>query len=84
MVENLIAGKSGLIFCYGVTGSGKTYTMTGKKKDPGLIPRCLHALFNSVSGQLVPRFQIKPNNMNGYEANNMSDAEVDLHHNFDL
>lgn len=30
LVESLIRGKNGLLFSYGVTGSGKTYTMTGK------------------------------------------------------
>lgn len=30
LVEGLIKGRNGLLFSYGVTGSGKTYTMTGK------------------------------------------------------
>ena len=30
LVENLIKGKNGLLLSYGVTGSGKTFTMTGK------------------------------------------------------
>ena len=29
MIEDLLAGKNGLLFTYGVTSSGKTYTMTG-------------------------------------------------------
>lgn len=29
LVESLIKGRNGLLFSYGVTGSGKTYTMTG-------------------------------------------------------
>lgn len=30
LVEGLIKGRNGLLFSYGVTGSGKTFTMTGK------------------------------------------------------
>lgn len=29
LVDDLIHGKNGLLFTYGVTGSGKTHTMTG-------------------------------------------------------
>lgn len=30
LVEGLVKGRNGLLFSYGVTGSGKTFTMTGK------------------------------------------------------
>ena len=46
---------SGLIFAYGITGSGKTHTMTGEPSDGGLLPRGLDVLFNSIGG-----FQTKP------------------------
>ena len=38
----------GLIFAYGITGSGKTHTMTGTPNDSGLLPRCLDVIFNSI------------------------------------
>lgn len=31
ILEDLLKGKNGLLFAYGVTGSGKTYTLQGKK-----------------------------------------------------
>ena len=34
---------------YGITGSGKTFTMNGSSSNPGLLPRCLDVLFNSIS-----------------------------------
>ena len=34
---------------YGITGSGKTHTMNGSPSNPGLLPRCLDVLFNSIS-----------------------------------
>ena len=32
----------------GITGSGKTHTMTGSPEDPGLLPRCMDVIFNSI------------------------------------
>lgn len=29
LLENLVKGKNGLLFTYGVTGSGKTHTLNG-------------------------------------------------------
>ncbi|CAI9595862.1 unnamed protein product, partial [Staurois parvus] len=49
LVEDLIRGKNGLLFTYGVKGSGKTYTMTGSPGQGGLLPRCLSMIFNSIS-----------------------------------
>lgn len=49
LVSDVIQGKNGLLFTYGITGSGKTYTMTGCPQQPGLLPRCLDTLFNSLS-----------------------------------
>uniref|UniRef100_A0A914PA13 Kinesin-like protein n=1 Tax=Panagrolaimus davidi TaxID=227884 RepID=A0A914PA13_9BILA len=42
-VENLISGNDSLLFTYGVTGSGKTFTMTGNAENDnsGLLPRTL-------------------------------------------
>jgi hypothetical protein len=44
----LLHGKNGLLFAYGVTGSGKTHTMNGELQDGGVIPRCLDVIFNSM------------------------------------
>jgi hypothetical protein len=38
-------GKNGLVFSYGVTNAGKTYTMVGNKKNPGVIKNCFSFLF---------------------------------------
>lgn len=37
-----------MIFAYGVTNSGKTYSITGTREDPGLLPRTLDVIFNSI------------------------------------
>ncbi len=46
----------GLLFTYGVTGSGKTYTMTGSPGEGGLLPRSLDMLFNSIGPFQAKRF----------------------------
>jgi len=45
MVSRLLEGRSGLLFNYGVTCSGKTYTMTGSPQAPGFLPRSLETDF---------------------------------------
>lgn len=39
----------GLLFAYGNTCSGKTYTMTGSSSEIGVLPRCLDVLFNTIN-----------------------------------
>ena len=48
LVEDVIVGKNGLLFTYGITGSGKTYTMTGNPRESGILPRCMDVIFNSI------------------------------------
>lgn len=49
LVKDLLEGKNGLLFSYGVTGSGKTYSMIGNQQEPGILQRCLDTVFNSIS-----------------------------------
>ncbi|KAM6388191.1 kinesin-like protein KIF23 isoform 5-T5 [Pluvialis apricaria] len=65
LVEDLIHGKNGLLFTYGVTGSGKTHTMTGSPGDGGLLPRCLDMIFNSIGPFQAKRFVFKLDDKNG-------------------
>ncbi|XP_069622539.1 kinesin-like protein KIF23 isoform X2 [Ranitomeya imitator] len=74
LVEDLIRGKNGLLFTYGVTGSGKTYTMTGSPGQGGLLPRCLHMIFNSIHDFQAKRYVFKTDDKNGIEVQNEVDA----------
>ena len=47
---------TGLVFAYGITGSGKTHTMTGTPSDSGLLPRCLDVIFNSIGELQAPKY----------------------------
>ncbi|XP_051919033.1 kinesin-like protein KIF23 isoform X2 [Hippocampus zosterae] len=74
LVEDLIQCKNGLLFTYGVTGSGKTFTMTGSPGEGGLLPRSLDMLFNSISPLQAKRFVFKPDDKNGIDIQNDIDA----------
>lgn len=44
-----LEGKSGLVFAYGVTNSGKTYTITGTDDEPGVLPRALRYIASELA-----------------------------------
>ncbi|KAI8458196.1 P-loop containing nucleoside triphosphate hydrolase protein [Phakopsora pachyrhizi] len=75
LVRDLLDGKSSLCFAYGVTASGKTYTMQGGldtvrgggSMDPGLLPRTMDVLFNSI-GKNQTELRIQPSRLTGIEA----------------
>lgn len=48
IVQAATAGFNGTIFAYGQTSSGKTYTMTGTDKSPGIIPLAVVNLFEII------------------------------------
>ncbi|PIA18248.1 kinesin-domain-containing protein [Coemansia reversa NRRL 1564] len=45
LVETIFNGMSATVFCYGVTGAGKTHTIQGSDTEPGIIPRALEHIF---------------------------------------
>lgn len=48
-VRGLLAQEcNGLLFTFGVTNSGKTFTIHGSKEEPGILPRSLQTIFNSI------------------------------------
>ncbi|XP_074726484.1 kinesin-like protein KIF9 isoform X3 [Strix uralensis] len=52
LVSEALTGYSGTIMCYGQTGAGKTYTMTGataEYKHRGIIPRALQQVFKATA-----------------------------------
>lgn len=77
LVENVIRGRNSLLFTYGVTGSGKTYTMTGEPQDVGIMPRCLDVIFNSIANYQTKKFIFKPDKLNGFDVQGEADAMLD-------
>ncbi|XP_068260505.1 kinesin-like protein KIF9 isoform X2 [Nyctibius grandis] len=57
LVSEGLTGYNGTIMCYGQTGAGKTYTMTGataEYKHRGIIPRALQQVFKATSRSVDP------------------------------
>lgn len=52
LVKDVLEGQNGLLFTYGVTNSGKTYTIQGGTEEgsAGILPRTLDVVFNSIEG----------------------------------
>uniref|UniRef100_A0A0D9WN28 Kinesin-like protein n=1 Tax=Leersia perrieri TaxID=77586 RepID=A0A0D9WN28_9ORYZ len=48
VVSGAMKGINGTIFAYGVTSSGKTHTMHGDQKSPGVIPLAVKDIFNRI------------------------------------
>ncbi|XP_067133998.1 kinesin-like protein KIF20B [Centruroides vittatus] len=57
-------GQNCLIFAYGITNSGKSYTIQGEPSQPGLIPRTLSIIFNNIQGYQMKSPLFKPNYSN--------------------
>uniref|UniRef100_A0A3Q2DTR6 Kinesin-like protein n=1 Tax=Cyprinodon variegatus TaxID=28743 RepID=A0A3Q2DTR6_CYPVA len=64
-VFDFLEGKNALIFSYGVTNAGKTFTIQGTPKDPGILPRVLDATFHCIGGHQYKEMDLKPYLRNG-------------------
>ncbi|XP_051795633.1 kinesin-like protein KIF20B isoform X3 [Acanthochromis polyacanthus] len=60
LVQNVLQGGNCLVFTYGVTNAGKTFTFLGPDHDSGLLPRSLSVIFNSIEGRQYGRCDLKP------------------------
>ncbi|KAG7525612.1 kinesin KIF20A [Solea senegalensis] len=59
-MSDFLDGKNALIFSYGVTNAGKTFTIQGTQKDPGILPRVLDATFHHIGGDQYEGMDLKP------------------------
>ncbi|MBN3279530.1 KI20A protein, partial [Polyodon spathula] len=60
VVKDVLEGENRLVYTYGVTNSGKTYTIQGTNRDGGILPRSLSVVFNSIQGKLYSGMDLKP------------------------
>nr|CDS26663.1 kinesin protein kif23 [Hymenolepis microstoma] len=51
--------------------------MQGSFEDPGLVPRTLDTVFNSIGSHLTLKYVIKPNGHNGFEIQSEAEAIMD-------
>ncbi|KZT23854.1 kinesin-domain-containing protein [Neolentinus lepideus HHB14362 ss-1] len=73
LVQDLLDGQNGLLFAYGVTNSGKTYTVQGGNEEggAGILPRTLDVIFNSIEG-LHAKHRYRPVRLQGIEEADLS------------
>uniref|UniRef100_A0A1I8IKU5 Kinesin-like protein n=1 Tax=Macrostomum lignano TaxID=282301 RepID=A0A1I8IKU5_9PLAT len=48
LIDTVTNGYNATVFAYGATGAGKTYTMLGTDREPGIMYRTLEDLFNQM------------------------------------
>ncbi|KAL2478818.1 ATP binding microtubule motor family protein [Forsythia ovata] len=48
LVEAVLQGRNGSVFCYGATGAGKTFTMLGTMDNPGVMVLAIKDLFSKI------------------------------------
>ncbi|NWH63466.1 KI20B protein, partial [Geococcyx californianus] len=65
-VQDFIDGHNRLIFTYGVTNSGKTYTIQGTEDNLGILPRTMDLLFKSIQRNLYTAMDFKPHRFRDY------------------
>lgn len=49
LLKNFFSGHNSLLLCYGQSGSGKTFTISGDKKAPGILQSILCSVFRSIN-----------------------------------
>ncbi|XP_054160884.1 kinesin-like protein KIF20A [Oppia nitens] len=52
IVQRFLGGQNSLLFAYGITSSGKSYTMRGSTTNPGVIPRALNSIFEVIGNKI--------------------------------
>ncbi|KAJ3841324.1 kinesin-like protein [Lentinula raphanica] len=74
LVQDVLEGRNALLFTYGVTNSGKTYTVQGgsSRGSEGILPRSLDVIFNSIEG-LHGSGKYRPVRLYGVELSDASD-----------
>ena len=59
LIDDLVFNfKSGLIFTYGMTNAGKTFTVIGSPNNPGILPQSLILLFDYYQNNKLNDFNL--------------------------
>ncbi|CAN6611359.1 kinesin-like protein Kip2p [Trichomonascus vanleenenianus] len=59
LVSNVMSGFHGTVFAYGMTGSGKTYSMQGSSDNPGIIPLSVQSIFQHIWQDISRSYSVK-------------------------
>eukprot|EP01038_Epipyxis_sp_PR26KG_P015059 gene15059-20263_t len=53
LLQRFINGESCVLFAYGMTNAGKTYTIQGSDQNPGLLPRLVKSVLNQMENSPI-------------------------------
>jgi len=80
IVKRFLNGENGLLFAYGITSSGKSYTMRGTTASPGVIPRALNTIFEVIGSKIMKEVpNLKPSRFS--ECINLSKTDQEFEDN---
>ncbi|KAF4119173.1 hypothetical protein G5714_001224 [Onychostoma macrolepis] len=66
LVVSAVEGYNGTIFAYGQTSSGKTFTMMGSERNPGVIPLAMADVFKTIKNCPKKEFLLRVSYMEIY------------------
>ncbi|XP_070180710.1 centromere-associated protein E-like [Littorina saxatilis] len=66
IVEAAMNGYHGTVFAYGQSGSGKTFTMSGNKMNPGIIAQAMSDIFDFIERKPSHEFLMRASYMEIY------------------
>ncbi|XP_043104393.1 centromere-associated protein E isoform X2 [Puntigrus tetrazona] len=66
LVVSTVEGYNGTIFAYGQTSSGKTFTMMGSERNPGVIPLAMADVFKTIKNCPKKEFLLRVSYMEIY------------------
>ncbi|XP_029048634.1 kinesin-like protein KIN-7O [Osmia bicornis bicornis] len=81
IVDGAIDGFDGIIFFYGQSNSGKTYTMLGTSEEPGVIPHIIDYIFHAISNINGREFLLRTSYLEIYDEkinDLLNETETDL------
>ena len=58
LVEAALTGSNACVLAYGQTGSGKTFTMIGEHGNPGVVPRCMDLVWDTIEASVETEWQL--------------------------
>jgi hypothetical protein len=67
MLKKFLDGDNCVMFAYGMTNAGKTYTIQGSSQNPGILPRLVSAILDHTSYH--PEFELHASMLEIYQEN---------------
>ncbi|CAF3672398.1 unnamed protein product [Rotaria socialis] len=78
--DEIFTGSNWLLCTLGLTNSGKTHTMFGTPKDPGLIPQCLQRIFLHIGYNIDTKVLYKPDGLENLVQTNMNNLQDEINY----